>query len=149
MKSGAEMKRKIAIEIIAFLFILLFTYASFNKLLDYQKFTIQIGQSPLLTGFGGSIPWMVITVELLVAVLLMIPRFRLFAFFGAFSLMVMFTAYIVTILNFSSYVPCSCGGVIQKLGWTGHLVFNGVFMLLGVTAILLHEKSDDKENNPA
>jgi uncharacterized membrane protein YphA (DoxX/SURF4 family) len=137
MKSGAEMKRKIAIEIIAFLFILLFTYASFNKLLDYQKFTIQIGQSPLLTGFGGSIPWMVITVELLIAVLLAIPRFRLFAFFGAFSLMVMFTAYIVAILNFSSYIPCSCGGVLAKLGWTEHLYFNSVFAVLGLAGIVL------------
>jgi len=131
------MKRKIAIEIIAFLFILLFTYASFNKLLDYQKFTIQIGQSPLLTGFGGSIPWMVITVELLVAVLLMIPRFRLFAFFGAFSLMVMFTAYIVAILNFSSYIPCSCGGVLENLGWREHLIFNSVFVILGLIGIEL------------
>ncbi len=134
------MKRKIAIEIIAFLFILLFTYASFNKLLDYQKFTIQIGQSPLLTGFGGSIPWMVITVELLVAVLLMIPRFRLFAFFGAFSLMVMFTAYIVAILNFSSYIPCSCGGVLENLGWREHLIFNSVFVMLGLIGIELQAK---------
>jgi len=131
------MKRKIAIEIIAFLFILLFTYASFNKLLDYQKFTIQIGQSPLLTGFGGSIPWMVIAVELLIAVLLAIPRFRLFAFFGAFSLMVMFTAYIVAILNFSSYVPCSCGGVLENLGWREHLIFNSVFVILGLIGIEL------------
>src|SRR5258706_182948 len=137
MKSGAEVKRKIAIEIIAFLFILLFTYASFNKLLDYQKFMIQIGQSPLLTGFGGSIPWMVITVELLISALLVIPRFRLFAFFGAFSLMVMFTAYIVAILNFSSYIPCSCGGVLAKFGWTEHLYFNLAFVVLGLLGVVL------------
>ena len=134
------MKRKIAIEIISFLFVLLFLYAALNKLLDYQKFTIQIGQSPLLTGFGGSIPWMVITVELLIAVLLVIPRFRLFAFFGAFSLMVMFTAYIVAILNFSSYIPCSCGGVLAMLGWTEHLYFNSVFVLLGLGGIVLESK---------
>ena len=135
------MKRKIAIEIIAFLFILLFTYASFNKLLDYQKFTIQIGQSPLLTGFGGSIPWMVITVELLISALLVIPRFRLFAFFGAFSLMVMFTAYIVAILNFSSYIPCCCGGVLEKLGWGEHLVFNSLFVVLALVGIVLQNKN--------
>ncbi len=139
------MKRKIAIEIIAFLFILLFTYASFNKLLDYQKFMIQIGQSPLLTGFGGSIPWMVITVELLISALLVIPRFRLFAFFGAFSLMVMFTAYIVAILNFSSYIPCSCGGVLAKLGWTEHLYFNSAFVLLGLAGIIF--EADERMNN--
>src|SRR5882757_5957191 len=147
MKSGAEMKRKIAIEIIVFLFILLFTYASFNKLLDYQKFTIQIGQSPLLTGFGGSIPWMVITVELLISALLVIPRLRLVAFFGAFSLMVMFTAYIVAILNFSSYIPCSCGGVLAKLGWTEHLYFNAAFILFGLAGIILEASQQKSKNN--
>jgi len=145
------MKRKIAIEIIAFLFILLFTYASFNKLLDYQKFTIQIGQSPLLTGFGGSIPWMVITVELLVAVLLAIPRFRLLAFFGAFSLMVMFTAYIIAILKFSNFIPCSCGGILEKLGWTEHLYFNFSFLFLALVTIVLYpnEGPPRKANSPA
>jgi uncharacterized membrane protein YphA (DoxX/SURF4 family) len=133
-----NMKQKIAIEIISFLFILLFLYAAFTKLLDYQKFTVQIGQSPLLTGFGNTLPWLVITIEILIALLLTIARFRLVAFFAAFSLMTMFTAYIVAILNFSSHIPCSCGGVLEKLGWTEHLIFNGVFMALAVTGIFLH-----------
>ncbi len=132
-----RVKRKIAIEIISFLFVLLFLYAALNKLVDYQKFTIQIGQSPLLTGFGGFIPWMVIAVEILVSVLMIIPRLRLFAFFGAFSLMVIFTAYIVAILNFSSYIPCSCGGVLATLGWTEHLYFNSAFILLGLAGVIL------------
>lgn len=131
------MRRKIIIEIISFLFILLFVYAALNKILDYQKFSIQIGQSPLLTGFGGSIPWLVLTAETIIALLLAIPRSRFIAFFAAFSLMVMFTAYIVAILNFSSYVPCSCGGVLEKLDWTEHLIFNSAFVLLGLVGIVL------------
>jgi uncharacterized membrane protein YphA (DoxX/SURF4 family) len=141
------MKRKIAIEIISFLFVLLFLYAAFNKLMDYPKFTIQIGQSPLLTGFGGSIPWMVIAVEILISVLLVIPRFRLIAFFAAFSLIIMFTAYIVAILNFSNYVPCSCGGVLEKLGWTEHLIFNSCFIVLGLIGIVLKAEENKKERS--
>lgn len=131
------MKRKIILEVICFLFVLLFLYAAFTKLLDYQKFTVQVGQSPLLTGFGDTIPWLVISLEILVAGMLMIPRTRLVALFASFSLMTMFTAYIVAILNFSPYVPCSCGGVLEKLGWTEHLIFNGVFMVLGLLGITL------------
>lgn len=131
------MKRKLALEILSFLFILLFVYAAFNKLMDYQKFTVQIGQSPLLTGFGNTLPWMVIAIELIIAVLLMLPRFRLIAFFAAFSLMTMFTAYIIAILNFSPYVPCSCGGVLENMGWKDHLIFNGVFVALGLAGIIL------------
>lgn len=135
-----KMKQKIALEIISFLFILLFLYAAFSKLLDYQKFSAQIGQSPLLTGFGNTIPWLVICGEIVVSFLLALPRFRLVAFFLAFCLMVMFTTYIIAILNFSNYVPCSCGGVLEKLGWREHVVFNSVFVLLSLTGILFQSK---------
>jgi hypothetical protein len=138
------MTRKVVIEIISFLFILLFMNAACSKLMDYQKFTVQVGQSPLLTGFGNSIPWMVITMEILVSVMLAIKRVRLVGFFGAFSLMTMFTAYVIAILNFSSYIPCSCGGVLEKLGWREHLFFNGGFLLLGLAGIVLEGRSDNE-----
>jgi uncharacterized membrane protein YphA (DoxX/SURF4 family) len=141
------MKRKLTIEILSFLFILLFMYAALNKLIDYQKFKVQIGQSPLLTGFGDVIPWMVIGLEIIIAIILMISRWRLVAFFAAFSLMTMFTAYIVAILNFSPYVPCSCGGVLEKLGWTEHLIFNGVFVLLGLAGIILQTFEQRESGN--
>lgn len=131
------MKKEILIEIISFLFILLFVYASVSKLFDYQKFIVQTGQSPLLTGFGSLIPNLVIAVELLISVLMATSRLKLIAMYAAFSLMVMFTAYITAMLNFSSFVPCSCGGVLAKLGWEAHLVFNIGFVLLALTGIVL------------
>jgi uncharacterized membrane protein YphA (DoxX/SURF4 family) len=137
------MKKNVIIEIISFLFVLLFLYAAINKILDYQKFTVQVGQSPLLTGFGGTIPWLVITVEVLISLLLVMPRSRLFGFFAAFSLMTMFTAYIFIILNFSSSIPCSCGGILEKLGWTEHLIFNSVFILLALAGIILQAKESN------
>lgn len=117
--------------------------------MDYQKFSVQIGQSPLLTGFGGSIPWLVISIEILISGMLLIPYLRFMAFFAAFSLMTMFTAYIVAILNFSSYVPCSCGGVLEKLGWTEHLIFNTGFIVLGFAGIVLQaeERKAEKTRN--
>ncbi|MEJ0055985.1 MAG: MauE/DoxX family redox-associated membrane protein [Bacteroidota bacterium] len=131
------MKRQIVLEIICFLFILLFAYAAVIKLLDYQKFTVQIGQSPLLTGFGDLIPWLVISIELVISIALLFQRVRLIAFFASFSLMVMFTSYVIAILLFSPYVPCSCGGVLEKMGWTEHLVFNTAFIILGFIGITL------------
>jgi hypothetical protein len=148
---NGNMKKAIVVEILAFLFMLLFFYAAINKILDYQKFTVQIGQSPLLTGFGGSIPWLVISTEILISFLLILPRLRLIGFFAAFSLMTMFTTYIWVILNFSSSVPCSCGGILEKLGWTEHLVFNSVFVALGVVGIVLQAQviKEVKTNNIA
>jgi hypothetical protein len=131
------MRKALAIEIICFLFIVLFLYAAVSKLMDYQKFTVQIGQSPLLTGFGDTIPWMVITAEMLISIMLMFPKVRLIALFGCFNLMTMFTVYIIAIINFSPYVPCSCGGILEKLGWRDHLIFNFFFMVLAVVGIVL------------
>src|SRR5690606_14703009 len=56
--------------------------------------------------------------------------------------MVMFTAYIFIILNFSDFVPCSCGGVLEKMSWTQHLIFNVVFIILAGVAVFfsLQEK---------
>lgn len=131
------MKRKIAVEIICFLFVVLFTYAALNKLADFQKFKIQVGQSPMLAGFGDSIPWMVIVLELCIVAMLIFPRLRLAGLFASFCLMTMFTVYIYAILNFSAYVPCSCGGVLEKLGWSEHLMFNIFFVFLGLVGIIL------------
>jgi uncharacterized membrane protein YphA (DoxX/SURF4 family) len=131
------MKRVLFLEILSFLFVLLFVYAALTKLFDYQKFTVQIGQSPLLTGFGNLIAPAVIGTELVIAVMFSFQKLRLLAFFSAFSLMTMFTAYIILMLNFSSFIPCSCGGVLEKLGWTEHVIFNGIFVLLGLAGIVL------------
>lgn len=133
-------RKELIIEIISAAFVVLFVYAATTKLIDYEKFRLQIGQSPVLTGFAGIVVWLVPATEYVVAAMLMIPRYRLIGLYASFSLMVMFTAYIVMITRFSDYVPCSCGGVLEKLSWNEHLVFNLVFVALGAISILLYPK---------
>ena len=130
------MKRKIIPEIISILFILLFVYAAVNKLLDVHKFRVLIGQSPVLAPVAGLAAWFVPLSEIAVSVALAVPRWRYAGLLGAFSLMVMFTAYIVSILQFRDHIPCSCGGVLQILGWKEHLVFNVGFILLAAAGIM-------------
>lgn len=136
------MKRNMIIEIICVLFIILFVYAALTKLLDYEKFRVQIGQSPLLTAFAGWIAWMVPVAEILIAIMLVFIRLRLVGLYAAFSLMVMFTTYIICILTLSLYIPCSCGGVLEKLGWKEHLVFNIAFIILAAAAVLLSYRKE-------
>ena len=136
MKVSQHIKNSI-IETISIMYVLLFIYAAVSKLLDFENFQVQLGQSPLLSAFASWVSWGVPIIEILIALTLLIPRYRLVGLFAAFSLMVMFTTYIIIILNFSSFVPCSCGGILEKLGWTEHLVFNSLFILLGVMGLLL------------
>ena len=134
--------KSVIIELICLLYVLLFVYAAVSKLLDFENFVAQLGQSPLLSPFADYVSIAVIFVELSIAVLLSIPKLRYFALWSAVALMMMFTTYIVIILNFSSFVPCSCGGILEKLGWTEHLIFNTVFIVLGIAAILLKSRTN-------
>src|SRR5690606_3278736 len=83
--------------------------------------------------------------EIAIVLLLITERFRTIALYTFFTLMVMFTAYIFIILNFSDFVPCSCGGVLEKLSWTQHLIFNVVFVMLAGLAVFLSTQNKTKK----
>jgi uncharacterized membrane protein YphA (DoxX/SURF4 family) len=142
--------RRIIIDSVCLLYMLLFVYAAVSKLLDFENFQVQLGQSPLLSPFAAWISWIVPFLELVIALMLMIPKRRNAALLTALSLMMMFTVYIFIVLHYSSFIPCSCGGILEKMSWNTHLVFNFVFVLLAIFAIVLqHETSgptDQKAN---
>ena len=134
------MKRQTQMEVISILFILLFIYAAISKLIDFDRFRIQLMQSPILTAFAGIAAWSVHLVEIIVAVLLCVPHWNGIGLYAAFSLMIAFTGYILVILNFSPFVPCSCGGILSALGWAEHLLFNVGFVLLALYGIYLSDR---------
>jgi uncharacterized membrane protein YphA (DoxX/SURF4 family) len=133
-------------ELICLLYILLLVYAATSKLLDFENFRIQMGQSPLLSSFAGLLLFAVPAVEIIIAILLLIEKFRLIGLFSAYTLMVLFTAYIYILLNYSAFVPCSCGGIIQKLSWSQHIIFNSCFIVLSVIAVLLLRDNKTSDN---
>jgi hypothetical protein len=124
------------VDFICCLFIILFLYASLSKLQDFQKFNTQLSKSPLLTAFSGWIAWLIPATEILVVFLLFIRHFQLIGLYIAYCLMVLFSAYIIAILKFSEYIPCSCGGILQNMSWGEHLIFNVAFIAFAVIAIL-------------
>ncbi|WP_284653150.1 MauE/DoxX family redox-associated membrane protein [Flavobacterium terrisoli] len=138
MKLSLHLKTNI-IYSISLLYILLFTYAAISKILDFENFQVQLGQSPLLSAYAESVSYAVPTIELVICCLLLIPRCRMIGLFTAYSLMVMFTAYIYIILNYSSFIPCSCGGILEDMSWNQHMLFNIAFIILSVIAVLLSE----------
>ena len=118
--------KKYIIETVCVLHILLFVYASVSKLLDFENFKTQLGQSPILSLYAEYVSVLVIGIELLTAVLLCIPRFKFIGLWISAALMIMFTTYIYIILNFSPFIPCSCGGILEKLSWHEHLLCAGL-----------------------
>lgn len=122
------------------LYILLFVYAAANKLLDQEKFLVQLGQSPVLASHAEWITWAIPAIEIIIAILLCFEATNIGALYAAQGLMVIFTAYILVIMNFTEYIPCSCGGILEKMGWGQHLIFNICFVILGTVAILVSDK---------
>lgn len=130
-------------EIILFLCVALFVYAAATKLLDLEKFVVQIGQSPILTSYKRILAWLVPGLEFVIAALMIIPKTRLAGLYAFFGMMTMFTFYIVLASRFSTYIPCSCGGVLENMSWTQHLYFNVFFMVISGVGVMLGLKRGD------
>lgn len=131
--------------IIQYFFVLLFVYAAISKLITFEAFQVQLTQSPLLSAYANIIAYLVIIVELVIALLLSLKQTKTLGLYLSYGLMVAFTIYIYLILNYSDFIPCSCGGILEKMGWTEHLWFNIIVCILGLLAIYFQE--NDKENN--
>jgi hypothetical protein len=135
-------------DIIAALLILLFCYTGINKLMDHYLFEIVIGKSELIGKMSGPISWTVPFLELALAVLLIVPRSRETGFMMAFSLLILFTVYILYMLLFASVLPCSCGGVLKTLSWPEHIVFNIFFATLAFIGWLAERRNKRFIQNP-
>ena len=146
MKLAAK-TQSLIIEIIALLYVLLFVYAAVSKILDFENFQVQLGQSPLLSAFAYWVAFGTPFLELFIVLLLVFPKCRLTGLYAAFSLMVLFSTYIVVILNFSSFVPCSCGGILENMSWTQHLVFNILFVFFAIVGIYMLTAFETKSSS--
>lgn len=137
MQKFLSTHRPVIIQTTCYLYILLFVYAAVSKLLEFEDFRTQLGQSPVFGAIAEWISYGVVITELLISVLLAFDRTRKTGLVFALTLMIMFTTYIIIILNFAAFTPCSCGGIIESLGWTEHLVFNLAFIILATIALYL------------
>ncbi len=131
------MKRNLIIEIISSLLILLFVYTAISKLLDFTHFKTVLHGSPLIGGKAAIVALALPITELLVALLLFMPRTRLWGFRGSLALMTVFTIYLAYMIAFTPHLPCSCGGVLKQMTWTQHLVFNIFFLLVSLTGLVM------------
>lgn len=133
--------KKIICDIICGLLILLFVYAAFSKLTDQQHFEAVLGQMLLMKHAARFISFALPMTELVVSALLFVPAARLLGLYASFGSMTVFTLYIGYMMLFASHLPCSCGGVLEQMSWSQHLVMNIVFIALSATAIKLYQSN--------
>lgn len=131
-------------ELLAAVFILLWTYTGISKLISIDNFVNVLKSSPMLQWAANVLAWAIPISELCIALLLFIEHKRLLAFSLSFSFMFVFTGYVAYMLLFEAELPCSCGGVIQNFTWQQHLVFNSCLLLLAAVAMSLQIRSNKK-----
>ena len=140
------LSRNLIIEIICSLLIILFIYSSLSKLSAYNRFSVQLSKSPFITSYYKLVAWSIPATEIVIAFLLAVKRTRLVGLYASFFLMSLFTAYLVIMLNFSYYIPCSCGGVLEYLSWGQHIVFNSFFIVIAGAGVLLKAYNTQSKN---
>ena len=138
--SGSKQKKYgyILVQTITTLFVLLFAYTATSKFLDYSLFVFQMRLAPLpmMILLAPILGWLMPFIELIIAVSLLFGRFRLNALYASVILLLIFDFYIVGMLLSHQHLPCTCGGIISMMSWKQHLIFNGVFIAAGLSAIL-------------
>jgi hypothetical protein len=135
-----EMKRNKIVEVIAALFILLFVYTATSKLIWVNDLKTVLIKYPLIGDFSNTVAWGLPIVELIVSLLLLIPATRLKGLLASFVLMSGFTLYLIYMLSFAENLPCTCGGMLQKLSWPQHLILNILYIILSLVGIRLMKK---------
>lgn len=134
------MKKTTTIELIVALYVVLFLYTGISKVMEYDVFREQMKESRFLEPMASLVARGLPIVEFLLVMMLVVPRWRLKGFYASTGLMIAFTLYIIALMSFNDQLPCSCGGVLAALSWGLHIVFNSVFIILGIVGVMLERK---------
>jgi putative oxidoreductase len=124
-----EGKKAWLTECCSLLLIGLWVYTAFSKVYDAQGTYLGLSNQVFPKWSVGML-WVGLPIlELLAALLLVLPSLRTRGFQLSVLLLSAFTVYIILVLTgIFGRVPCSCGGVLNSLGWWEHLWFNLFFL---------------------
>jgi len=129
------LKRKISfVAVVAVLYAGLFLYTGVVKLADPAGFRADLDGS-LLAPLSGLLVWIVPVCELVLAGLLFVPPWRWWTMPAAVILLAFFTLFFLFLSYSYPAASCGCGGFIERMGPTLHLLLNITFIILGLYGI--------------
>jgi hypothetical protein len=137
-----ELKQNLFPDVVSFFLIFLFVYTAITKLIDIKSFETTLSLSPYLRDIAPLLSWSIPIIELLISTLLFIPGYRKAGLLAAAILMGLFAFYVGFMISVSKGLPCTCGGVISKMSWSQHLVFNTSVFIFSVVAWKLKQSTN-------
>ncbi|MDB5086742.1 MAG: hypothetical protein JWR09_736 [Mucilaginibacter sp.] len=126
---------------IRFVCMFLFLYAAYAKIIDHDRFLTGLSNVQIVSAIAVYISWFVPIAEIIISFLLLIPQTAKLGLYGFIGLMTIFIGYIISVLLWEKYLPCHCGGAIEKLSWTQHIWFNLAFIIIAIIALRLSKSN--------
>ena len=131
-----EKAKGIVTEVIISAFILLFMYTATSKIYTFKSFDKVLSEVPLFGPFHLFIAVLIPVSEIIIGILLIVPKTKKPGLYATLILMIVFTIYLIYMVLTSSRLPCSCGGFISSLSWKNHIWLNTGLICLAFLGIL-------------
>ena len=120
---------------------LLWFYAALSKIAAHGHYQDAMLKQPFPTAIRYLLIWTLPPFELLIGITLLTERFFRTGLYISAALFGIFAVYIALILiKAFGHIPCSCGGLIEHMGWKFHLGFNLAFLALNLYLIFIDQK---------
>jgi len=141
------MKKETILKIISGLIASLFFYASFSKLMDYEKSQWEMKNQIFPPEIAWLLTWLIPTVEIFLMIVLLFPNTRKKALLGSSILLTIFTLYIgIVMTGVFGRIPCSCGGILKNMSYGTHLTFNIFFITISLIGLIIENNWNISKN---
>lgn len=128
-------KKHLVAEFSIALLILLFGYTAISKAIDIRVFRHALAESPVTQHGAAVAAWLTISAEAAIVLLLFFSTTRRTGLYLSFAMLSFFTLYLLCMVLFAAHLPCGCGGVMSKMSWKQHILFNLFFLIVNGVAI--------------
>lgn len=118
-----------------YFFIFLFLYTAADKIANQERFENVLSKSILIGPVSKYISWLVPVTEILIGIILLVPKSQKSGLLLSLLLMSIFTIYLGFMVFSGSQLPCHCGGIISRMTWTQHIWFNIACIVLAALAL--------------
>lgn len=125
-------------DVIIYGYAFLYMYTGWAKSMNLSTFIRGNSKIPYLGQYAKLIGFGIPTLEIVLAILLIVPVYRIkrSALWTSTLLMGVFTLYLSLMVGFADKKLCHCGGVIESMGWKTHIVFNLIWLIAGIFALV-------------
>ncbi|EKB48695.1 MauE/DoxX family redox-associated membrane protein [Cecembia lonarensis] len=135
------------LEVVCLFLAAMFAYTGLSKWLDWHGTKAALYNQVFPVWMAEVILYGLPPLEVMVAMMLLVSRWRSWGLWLSVILMALFTAYIALVLTrVFGRVPCSCGGVLDSLGWWEHLGFNVVVLGMGVWGVRVENVGQENKS---